>query len=385
MRAPFNVFAGLRGLSLSLLLGIGLIGCGQGEGSGGANQGPPPPPVTVAEVTAQNVQVTGEYAGRARGSRQVEVRARVGGTLEERLYSEGQFLEAGDPLFRIERQPYEIAVKRAEAELANARASLNQADREWRRISSLFERNAISERERDQALSQRELAQAQFALAEASLAQAQLDLSYTIVRAPVAGPTGLESLPEGSLIDRGTLLTTVTQHNPIHVHFALPPSDAATQRMVRAAMAGQGDVQQVEATLLFSDGSTYGEKGIVNFTDSTIDPRTGNVSARAVFANDNNELTPGQFVRIRMPIQQLENVFLVEEQVVGQGRQGPRVFILTEEGTVREQPVEVGPVVDGKRVILSGLENGDKLVVNGHVALRDGAPVTPTVRNGRED
>lgn len=386
--APLRGHWPLKNLALAGLMAVGLSACGQendqagGPMGGGADR--PPPPVVVLGVEPRSVEVVEEYAGRARGSREVEVRARVEGILEERLYTEGQVVDEGDALFRIDREPSEIALKRAEAERANARAELNQANREWRRISTLFEQNAVSERERDSALSARELAEARLALTEAGVANAELNLSYAEVQAPLAGLTGLESFPEGSLIERGTLLTTVTQQDPVHVRFSLPERDAALQRAARRAMSNAEAEAPREAWLTLPDGSEYSERGLLDFTDSTIDPRTGGVSARAVFPNPNGEVVPGQFVRVRVLVQELDDVFLIPQEAVGQGTEGPRVFVV-EEGQAHVRHVELGPIVDNRQVVLSGLESGDRIVLSGQVSLQDGMPVQATEAESADD
>lgn len=305
----------------------------------------------------------------------MEVRARVDGILEERLYREGQVVNEGDALFRIDPEPYEIALRRAEAERANAQAAYNQASREWRRIASLYERDAVSQRERDRALSEFELAEAQRAVADAAVRDAQRNLRYTEVQAPLSGTTGLEVLPEGSLIERGTLLTRITRHDPIHVRFALPEGDAAVQRAARQARLAAGDDHEYEAHLRLPDGTTYAHTGTVDFTDSTIDPRTGSVTARAVFPNVEHRIVPGQFLRVRLLLERHQDAVVVDETAVGEGREGPQVFVVDEEGTARARPVELGPVVDGRQIILDGLTPGERLVVNGHVALHDGMAV----------
>lgn len=375
-------------LKVTTLLGgtaliLSLAGCGNGNDTQGQQQ-MPPPPVTAVEVQPESLNYRVNYAGRVRGIREVEIRARVGGILEERLYNEGQVVESGTPLFRIEQEPYEIALLQSDANFANAQANANQAEREWNRVSGLFDRNAVSERERDRALSTHELAQAQLKLAEASRSEAQLNLDYTTVVAPVSGPTGLESLSEGSLIERGTLLTSIVQSDPVQVRFALPERDAQIQRTARRAMTDPNGDHRFEAELILADGSAYEQTGIIDFTDSTIDARTGSVQARALFDNPNGDLVPGQFVRLRVSLQQFEDIFLIDPAAVSEGLEGRRVFILKSDDTVESRNIRIGPVVDGKQVVLEGLEPGDRIVINGHVSLQSGMPVNPQVRNGEE-
>ncbi|MCG5516339.1 MULTISPECIES: efflux RND transporter periplasmic adaptor subunit [unclassified Ectothiorhodospira] len=345
----------------------------------------PPVPVTLAPAQVDSLQVQGVYAGRARGSREVEVRARVDGILEERLYVEGQTVEQGDALFRIEEEPYEIALQHAQAQRANAQAALNQAQREWDRISSLYARDAVSQRERDRALSDRELAEAQMAVAAAAVNDARRNLGYTQVTAPITGATELEVLPEGSLVERGTLLTILTQHDPVHIRFALPEDDATVQRAARQARIAAGDPLRHEATLRLGDGSAYEHTGTVDFTSTTIEPRTGSVTARAVFPNPDRRIVPGQFLRVRLVLEQLEDVVVVDESVVSEGREGPQVFVVDNDNVAHARSVTLGPVHEGRRVILDGLKPGEKVVVRGHVALDDGMTVDPGNTAGQRE
>lgn len=373
--APYTVLA----------LAIVLAACGEAppepEPGGTGPGGFPPSPVTYVEVQAQRASVQRDFAGQLQGAREAEVRTRVGGILEARLYREGDWVEEGTPLFRVEREPYAIALQRAEAELANARAALNQAEREWRQVGDLFARRVISERERDQAQSNKEVAEARLALAQAGTAQARLELSYTTVQAPISGVTGLESLTEGNLMPAGTLLTTVIQLDPVHVRFALPAPVAVTRR----ALQDRAEADLLAAELVFPDGVAYPLKGEVDFTSSTVHPATGNVTLRAVFPNPDGILKPGARARVRLVVEQLEDVFLVDADSIAQGASGAVVYLVAEDSTARARPVTLGPLVDGRQVIRAGLAAGDRVIVNGQVAVQHGAPVQARPRATRDE
>jgi len=383
MRLPrFPRVSLLPGPIIVLGLTAGLVGCGQGRENGMAGPGGemPPAPVTTIEVRSETVRLHADYAGRLHGSREAEVRARVGGILEERLYEEGEVVEQGAALFRIDPAPYRIALQRAQADKANAEATLRHAEREWQRVSGLFDKGAVSERERDRARSDLELGRAQLARAEAGLAQARLDLDYTTVTAPIAGATGLETVTEGNLLAHGALLTTVTQLDPIQVRFALPESAAAARR----ALASNGQAGLLEADLLLADGTTYPAGGVIDFTASTVDPATGNVVLRAQFPNPDYRLVPGALARVRIIIDQLDNVFRVDPEAVSQGAAGPVVYVV-EDSVANARPVRLGPETQGEQLVLEGLKDGDRVVVNGQVALRDGARVNAEAREPRSD
>ncbi|ERS83103.1 MULTISPECIES: efflux RND transporter periplasmic adaptor subunit [Marinobacter] len=380
-----NARKGLLFAGLSTLLM--LTGCsGQdGEGQQAGAGGMPPAAVVVQQATLADVTVRQDYAGRARGAREVEVRARISGILEQRLYEEGQMVREGDALFRIDRKPAAAALQRARAQRQVAEADVQQAEREWNRISSLFERNAVSERDRDSAQSALELARANLAVANAGVAQAELDLGYTDVTAPISGVTSLEDFPEGSLIDTGTLLTTIVQLDPVHVRFALPENDANIRRAAREGMVRTDQEQNVSARLVLADGSEYDLDGRIDFTASTLDPRTGTVSARAVFPNPEQVIVPGQFVRVRVELQSFDDVITVPERAVTQGQNGPVVYVVDDDSKARVREVELGPVSDGRQILLSGLDEGDRYIVSGLVNLRDGAAVNVTNPDSPEE
>lgn len=376
----YSIPSFLRRLAAPFLL-ILLAACGDEpseQGQAGGQGGGPPPQVAVMTTERQDIEVHTDYAGRVRGAREVEVRARVEGILQKRLYEEGEVVEEGKSLFAIDPEPFALSLQAARAERNRVEAELQQAEREWRRVSRLYEQNAISERERDSALSTLELARASLALANAEVDQARLELDYTDVAAPAPGVTSLEVLPEGSLVERGSLLTTITQLDPVHVRFALPESDAALQRQAREAMgrSGNGETRR-DATLILPEGEEYERTGEIDFTASTINPQTGTVLARAIFPNPEHTIVPGQFVRVRLLLRTLEDAVSVPEVAVGEGPESAQVFVVDEENVVHARQVTLGPVVEGKQVITEGLEAGEQVIVNGQVAVQDGMTVQP--------
>lgn len=365
----------------------GLAACGDG-GEQAGKQGQddtPPPPVTVSEVETTDVTVREDYAGRVRGAREVQVRARVQGVLEERLYEEGSLVQEGKSLFRIDPRPFEVALQAAEAERETARANLNEAEREWNRISRLYEQDAVSERERDTAESALETARAAVAVAEADVERAELELGYTRVEAPVTGITDLETQSEGNLIERGTELTRITQLDPVHVRFSLPEDDAMVQRQAREAMKGESNAEHSRsARLILPDGSEYGEAGEIDFTASTIDPDTGTVTARAVFPNNDHQIVPGQFARVRVELETLEDVVTIPAKAVSDGQEGLQVFVVDGDGKAQARAVEAGRTQGDQRVILDGLEAGDRVVVEGMAGIREPG-MEVDVQNGEDD
>lgn len=370
--------SGWRRVSLPALLLLTLTACGSDSPDQGGNQQQEAPTVKVTEVNRKAVDIREEYAGRARGAREVEVRARIDGILETRGYTEGVMVEQGETLFRIDPEPFEAAVDSAEAQMQNARANLRQAQRDWDRVRALYADDAVSTRERDAAESALELARADVALARAGLRSAEIELGYTTVEAPLDGVTSLEAVPEGSLVGPGDLLTTVTQLDPIHVRFALPERDALARREARRAMsAGSDDDIDSErrAVLILPDGDRYEHEGKLDFTNASIDPDTGTVRARATFPNPDQRLTPGLFVRVELRTATLKDVAVIPETAVASDPNGPAVYTVDGDDQVVLKSVELGPVIDAGQVVESGLEDGDRVVVSGLSGLSDGADV----------
>jgi membrane fusion protein (multidrug efflux system) len=351
-------------------LALCAAGCGQrGEESGA----PPPPEVAVAEVTRGNVPTLLEYTGRAAGSRDVEVRARVSGILLERRYEEGSTVRQGDLLFRIDPEPYRAAAAQARAELGVARARLDEARRQRDRILPLFEQNAASQRQRDEVVSQFEVAQANAEAAQARLRTAELDLGYTEVRAPIGGLTSREVRSEGSLVAAGTessLLTRIVQTDPIYVEFSVPEAEAA--RVRKATTAGR---ESLDVQLLADDGSAPRTGGKLSFIDTSVEPGSGTVRARAVFPNADRQLVPGQFLRVRVEGVAAVDATSVPRRAVMTSAQGSFVWVVGQGDVVELRTVRLSGESGDRALIGEGLQPGERVVVEGVLKVRPGDKV----------
>ncbi|MES1949927.1 RND family efflux transporter MFP subunit [Salinisphaera sp. S4-8] len=392
MRHPFPALArdGSFGLRVCCLVVFAFVlsAC-NGEGGGGGPQAgqqqQPPIPVDVHTVIPHSVDIMSEYPGRARGRRTVEVRARVEGILEKRFYNEGEIVEKGDMLFTIDARPFQAVVNQRKAELSSAKATLNQAQRNWARVRRLYEVDAVSEAERDDSLSQLETAQASVQQAQANLEAAQIDLGYTKVRAPLTGVTSLRDVDEGALVSNGTQLTTITQLDPVQVLFALPEDDAIARNKALAAMGAQRTSERTrEATIILPSGDEFPAKGVVDFTQSTINPETGTVQLRAVVENTNNGLMPGRYVRARIRLDTRHNAVVVPNVAVSDGEQQTQVFIVGDDGKAKAVKVKLGPSVEEGRLVESGLSGGEQVIVSGLGQLKPGAAVKVKSDQGNE-
>lgn len=337
-------------------------------------QAPMAMPVSVIAAQPTRVPLSLEAVAQAEGTREVEVRARVSGILEKRLYSEGQALKAGQALFRIERAPYEIALAQARAQLSEQQARAEQAAREAGRLRGLVADRAISQKEFDDASASSAISKASVRAAEAAVRQAELNLSYTSVTAPVAGMSGRALRSEGALVSPGAdgLLATIVQLDPIWVRFSIAESDVSK---LGASKLAPGLIRHVEAIL--PDGSTYPAKGKLNFTASRVDPALGTIEMRAEFANPEGRILPGQFLRARLVAGDRDNVFLVPQAAVMQTDQGRVVMLANDKNAVEPRPVTAGEWAGKDWVITGGLKPGERIIVDNLLKLRPGAPVAP--------
>lgn len=354
----------------ALLLALPLFAaCGPNDknaqgGPGGPAGGMPPPEVEVIQVGRGSATLTPELPGRVEAVRSAEVRARVEGIVEKRLFKEGSDVRAGLPLFQLDDRTYRTAAKAAEAEVFVKRLNLS-------RVESLLPVKAVSQQEVD-------IARAELKQAEAQLARAELDLENTTVPAPISGRIGRALVTEGALVGRNeaTLLATIEQLEPVNVLFTQPNADVL--RLKNAMAAGKlkaSDSGSVE--LILENGQSYPHKGKLFFSDMSVDPASGAISLKAEFPNPQRLLLPGTFVRVRMAQAVAEDVITVPQRAVLSGPQGQFVMLVGPENKAMPRPVKLGAMAGGNFVVEDGLAGGETLIVAGVQKARPGTVVKP--------
>lgn len=370
--------AHISALLLPFVLPLLLAACGKDpakQAGGQAGGGMPPAEVEVVSVAPRTVAQTIEVPGRLTAVRMAQVRARVEGILEERAYTEGSEVKAGQVLFRIDRRTLAAHVDAARATLARARATALIAGQNLERLQPLKGTQAIAKQEYDQAVASQAQAEADVAAAQAALTQAEINLSYTTVTAPISGRIGRALVTEGALVGKGeaTHLATIEQYDPIWVDFS--QSSAEFIRLREAMQAGQMKASKAPVSLILETGRQHPQPGRLLFNDLAVDPSTGSVGLRAEFANPGRSLLPGQFVTVRLPVAQAENVIVVPQKAVQASPQGQTVLLVSPEGKVVPRPVKTGGLSGSDWIIAEGLQVGEQVIVNGLQKARPGAQV----------
>jgi membrane fusion protein, multidrug efflux system len=366
-------------LIASLLITLTLGGCGKdaGEQAGPPGGGMPPPEVEVITVAPKTVAQTVEVPGRLTAVRVSQVRARVEGILEKRNYTEGSEVKQGQVLFRIDPRTLAANAESARASLTRAQATALIAGQNLERVQALKDTKAIAKQEFDQAVAAKAQADADVAAAKAALAQAEINLSYATVTAPISGRIGRALVTEGALVGKGeaTHLATIEQYDPIWVDFS--QSSAEFIRLRESLKAGTAKASKAPVELVLETGQAYAKPGKLLFNDLAVDPATGSVGLRAEFANPGRDLLPGQFVTVRLPVAQAENVITVPQKAVQASAQGQVVMVVGPEGKVMPQPVKTGGLAGNDWIIAEGLQGGEQVIVNGLQKARPGSPVKP--------
>ena len=360
----------MKRISVLILIAL-LAACGEGDkkaggpaAAGGPGAAPPPAEVDVVTVVSSQATITQDLPGRLLANRTAQVRARVEGVIEKRLFAEGSDIKAGTPLFRIDARAFQAQVAAAAADLAASRAV-------FERYKPLLETKAVSQQEFDAA-------QAKVKQAEAALTKAQLDLENAVPPAPISGRIGRALVTEGALVGKGeaTHLATIEQIDPIRVEFTQSYSDLLRlQQAVKAGQQKRASTATVE--LMLEDGSIYPERGRLQFADLAVDPNSGAVVLRAEFPNSRRELLPGTFVRVRFPQAQLDNALRVPQRAVQGSPQGQLVMTVDAEGKVVPRPIKTGAMSGTDFIVTDGLQGGEQVIVNGLQKARPGSVVKP--------
>lgn len=340
--------------------------------------GPAAAPIVVAQKLAPRATVvTSEYVGTTEAIEQVEIRPRISGLLERRLAPEGERVRRGQPLFRIDSQPFLDAAAQAEAALAQAEASARQAAQDFIRAESLASSDALSQQELDAAKARRDSTAAAVKSASAALSTARLNLGYTTVVSPIGGILGRAQLKEGALVSAYTsLLATVYSTDPIYVNFALSEQDLARLQQQSGRPLDSRDPNPLPVKLLQPDGSDYPQPARIDFVDPAVNPQTGTLSVRLRVENPDNALRSGQFVRVSIGTQTLPAAILVPQRAV-QDLQGKRfVWVIDGESKAQQRDVTMGPQIGADWLVLKGVSGGETVIVDGAQRIKAGTVVT---------
>jgi membrane fusion protein (multidrug efflux system) len=339
-----------------------------------------PPEVTVQRIEERTIPIELEFVGQTESSRFVEIRTRVEGVLEKRLYEEGTLVQKGQVLFQLDDRPFAAALDGTKGTLALQEAKQQNAKRNEARLKNLISQNAVSQKDVDDAVSELAVADAMLLTARANVTSAELNLSYTTIKSPLTGLSGQAKKADGSFISPGQegLLTTVTQTDPIWVKFSvsetrlLKANEAVAKKQLLMPENGEFVVE-----LQMSNGSTYPLTGKMNFSDKQISTETGTSAFRAAFANPDMKLVPGQFVRVKLNGVTRPNAILVPQRAVLQGQQGKYLYVVGTDNKAEMRPVEMDDWYGDDWIIESGLKNGEQVIVDGMSHVVPNMPVKP--------
>lgn len=360
-----------------------LAGCDNSDKAKQQAKGPPPAPqVTVATPVKRTVVDFDEYVGRFIAVDSVEVRARVSGYLDQVNFRDGQLVKKGDPLFTIDRRPFLNTLEQVRASLTQARANLAYAEADLSRAQGLVGGSVISQQTFEQRTQAKRVAEANVSSQQAALKQAELDMEFTELKAPVAGRIGDRRVSPGNLVAGGTggtttLLATIQTIDPIRFEFTMDETSYLRYSRLLAGsdQAGQGVKVPVKLKLIDEEGFTH--EGFIDFVDNAIDRSSGTIRGRAQFGNPKALFTPGMFARIQVAAGPPKEALLVPDAAIGTEQVRKFVYVVDAENTAKAKYVTLGQVIENNLRVVTGLDEGDRVIVNGLMRVRPGAKVTP--------
>lgn len=349
----------------------------------------PLPTVEVEEVEVDDINIYGEFVGRIRAQQFVEIRARVEGYLESMLFAEGTYIKKGQTLFIIDPRVYRANAEKAKAQLNKARAVEQKAERDLERIRPLYEQNAASQLDYDNAKAAYETAKADVIVAEAELTQAELTLGYTAVESPISGYISERVADIGTLVGPGgkSLLATVVKSDTVRVDFSMTSLDYLRSKS-RNVNFGQNDSSRTwdpYVTVTLADGSDYPHRGLVDFADPQVDPKTGTFSVRAEMPNPDRALLPGQFTKVKLLMDIREDAIAVPTKSIEIEKGGAYIYVVRPDSIVERRFVETGPELENTIVIERGLAAGENIVTEGYHKLKHGMKVAPVMSETRTE
>lgn len=378
----FARFPGKTAL-LATAIAVMLAACGAKEGAagGGAGGGMPPAEVGVITIAPTTVALQSELPGRVSAVRVAQVRARVNGVVLRSLFREGSEVKAGQALYQIDPAPYKAALDSAQASVVKAQANLAQANAQVERYKPLVEANAVSKQEYTTLVTAQKQAEADLATAKAATQTAQINVDYASVYAPISGRIGQSLVTEGALVSaaEATQLAVIQQTSTVYVNFTQSSTDVLRLRKAIASkqLRASGD-GSVPVRVVLEDGTELAKPGKLLFSDLTVDATSGQITLRAEVPNADGLLLPGQYVRVRLSQAELPSGILLPQQAVTRTNQGDTVLVVGPESKPGPRPVKVGNSQNGQWVILSGLQAGDQVIVDGFQKMMvPGAPVKP--------
>lgn len=348
--------------------------------------------VKMEKAGTDNVEIYGEYVGRIRARQFVEVRARVEGYLENMLFEEGKRVERNQPLFIINRAQYKARADKADAQLKKDLAQEAKAERDVQRLRPLYVQKAASQLDLDNAIAAYESARASVAMSRADLAQANLELGYTTVRSPISGYISERYVDIGTLVGPGakSLLATVVESDVVLVDFSLTAQDylRSLQRNVKLGEKDTSRSWQPNITVTLADNSIYPIRGLVDFAEPQVDPKTGTFSVRAELANPERKLLPGQFTKVKLLLDVRENAVVVPAKAVVIEKGGAYVYVVRRDSTAEKRFIEIGPEVGNQVVVERGLGRGETVVTEGYHKITPGVLVIqepePATETGKD-